>query len=169
MNAHFKPFAAIAYEYNRVRPNSGQPAFGQSIQFSIPQFGDFFHDMVVNTVLEKVSANTASAGQIPSFPTTLVESADGPSPGYTVSDDSAVMLLNDLTNNVLTRHTYQYVDCQGRVINRANNTYVDDASAYVARNFVRYCEYPGQRLLSRVRFEVNGRMNAIESIRKNVC
>lgn len=56
MNAHFKPFAAIGYEYNKVQPQSGTARFGAPIQYSIPQFGDFFHDMVVNV---KVSAGTA--------------------------------------------------------------------------------------------------------------
>jgi hypothetical protein len=35
-NAHFKPFAAIGFEYNKVRPSSGSVAFGSIIQFSIP-------------------------------------------------------------------------------------------------------------------------------------
>lgn len=50
-NAHFKPFAAIGFEYNKVRPTSGNPALGQSIQFSIPQFGDFFYDIACHAVL----------------------------------------------------------------------------------------------------------------------
>jgi hypothetical protein len=37
VNAHFKPFAAIAYEYNKVRANTGSPDFGSSLQFSIPR------------------------------------------------------------------------------------------------------------------------------------
>ena len=50
-NAHFKPFAAIGFEYNKVRPTSGNPTLGSSIQFSIPQFGDFFHDICGHAVL----------------------------------------------------------------------------------------------------------------------
>src|SRR5271166_4390472 len=51
VNAHFKPFAAIGYEYNKVRPQSGNPILGGGVTFSIPQFGDFFHDMVCRTRL----------------------------------------------------------------------------------------------------------------------
>lgn len=36
-NAHFKPFAAIGYEYNKVRPTAGNPTLGSEIQFSIPR------------------------------------------------------------------------------------------------------------------------------------
>jgi hypothetical protein len=36
MNAHFKPFAAIGYEYNRTSVQSGTARLGSSIQFSIP-------------------------------------------------------------------------------------------------------------------------------------
>lgn len=49
MNAHFKPFAAMAYEYNKVVANN--PTLGSKVQFSIPQFGDFFSDMVVHVKL----------------------------------------------------------------------------------------------------------------------
>ena len=62
MNAHFKPFAAIGYEYNKVQPQSGTANFGSEIQFSIPQFGDFFNDMVVNVkISEGDVAGTAPA------------------------------------------------------------------------------------------------------------
>lgn len=36
-NAHFKPFAAIGFEYNKVRPSSGSATLGSTVQFSIPQ------------------------------------------------------------------------------------------------------------------------------------
>ena len=36
VNAHFKPFAAIGYEYNKVNSMAGTPSFGGSVQFSIP-------------------------------------------------------------------------------------------------------------------------------------
>ena len=51
MNAHFKPFAAIGYEYNKVRPQSGNSQLGGQVQFSIPQFGDFFNDMALHVTM----------------------------------------------------------------------------------------------------------------------
>ncbi len=59
MNAHFKPFAAIGYEYNKVRPSSGTVTLGNTVQFSIPQFGDFFHDMVLHVRLSAVTTSDA--------------------------------------------------------------------------------------------------------------
>jgi hypothetical protein len=56
MNAHFKPFAAIGYEYNKVPISNA--TLGTKVQFSIPQFGDFFSDMVIHL---KFEAPTASA------------------------------------------------------------------------------------------------------------
>lgn len=47
MNAHFKPFAAIGFEYNKVQPDSGGATLGSKVRFSIPQFGDFFGDMAL--------------------------------------------------------------------------------------------------------------------------
>ena len=61
MNAHFKPFCAIGYEYNRVNIQSGAARLGATgVQFSIPQFGDFFNDMVLHVVLSSVTADNAS-------------------------------------------------------------------------------------------------------------
>jgi len=50
MSAHFKPFAATAYEYNKTIP-TGAANLGSPITFSIAQFGDFFNDMCLHLVL----------------------------------------------------------------------------------------------------------------------
>ncbi len=61
MNAHFKPFCAIGYEYNKVSVQSGTARLGASgVQFSIPQFGDFFNDMVLHLTLGSVTATNAA-------------------------------------------------------------------------------------------------------------
>lgn len=60
MNAHFKPFASLGYEYNKVRPSSGTVSLNTTVQFSIPQFGDFFHDMVLHVRLGAVTASTST-------------------------------------------------------------------------------------------------------------
>jgi hypothetical protein len=60
MNAHFKPFAAIGYEYNKTSVQSGTARLGSQVQFSIPQFGDFFNDMVLHIVLSSVTALNAN-------------------------------------------------------------------------------------------------------------
>jgi len=62
VNAHFKPFAAIGYEYNKVTAQNGSNNLGSGITFSIPQFGDFFHDMVSRT---RISQATAVASTVP--------------------------------------------------------------------------------------------------------
>ena len=88
-NAHFKPFAAIGFEYNKTNASSGNSQLGSDVQFSIPQFGDFFHDMVLYVKLKQpVLTPTASL----------------------VSDQP----------------------------------------------LMRWCQYPGERLLEKVEFEVNG-------------
>ena len=61
MNAHFKPFAAIGYEYNKVRASSGATTLNSTVQFSIPQFGDFFHDMVLHVRLNAVTISTPAS------------------------------------------------------------------------------------------------------------
>ena len=46
MVAHFKPFVSIGFEYQKVQQISGNKRLGGSVRFEIPQFGDFFADMV---------------------------------------------------------------------------------------------------------------------------
>jgi hypothetical protein len=60
MNAHFKPFAAMAYEYNKVSLSNA--TLGSQLQFSIPQFGDFFNDMVLHMVLSAPTASLTPTG-----------------------------------------------------------------------------------------------------------
>lgn len=97
-NAHFKPFAAVGYEYNKVTQQSGSASLNTTttskITFSIPQFGDFFCDMCVHAVIQQ--------------------------PTLSLNDASAVA--------------------------------VPDSD----QNLMRWCAYPGERLLKNVKFEVNG-------------
>ncbi len=103
MNAHFKPFASIGYEYNKQRPQSGVSILGSEVTFSIPQFGDFFHDMVLHV---KLTAPT-------------IERTDA-------------MLLDDQS------------DENDNLAGRQN------APAF------RWADFPGERLMEKVSFQVNG-------------
>ena len=139
VNAHFKPFAAIGYEYNKVRPQSGNPSLGGGVTFSIPQFGDFFHDMVCRT---RLSSFRGVAGVTPTqgagtggggvFPFNLRNAAGAAAPGT----------------------YYNIVDAFGQIIVAGNATTAATPVAY--SNFVRYCEFPGNRLFHLVKFDVNG-------------
>jgi hypothetical protein len=138
VNAHFKPFAAVGFEYNKVRNGTGTPVFGGSVQFSIPQFGDFISDMVVNVQLDSVAA---SAGTVPDFPAFIgPDDHDVSDPAKKVSGKQSAL------TGIYTKYTHEYVDVAGNVL----------LPGATAVNFVRYCEYPGQRLFKAVKFEVNG-------------
>lgn len=137
VNSHFKPFAAIGYEYNKVRTNSGTAQLNGSVQFSIAQFGDFFNDMVVHLTL---AATAATAGTVPLFPAYVGPDNQAVGPTQQSSGD------NDPVSGVYTQYIQEYVDFQGNVLSQGA----------AASNFVRYCEYPGQRIFKKVKFEVNG-------------
>lgn len=66
VNSHFKPYASIMYEYNKVAPQNGQAKLDGSVKFSIPQYGDFFNDMVLHVKLGKVEAEGADYWDSPS-------------------------------------------------------------------------------------------------------
>lgn len=84
VNAHFKPYVAVAHEY-QISQN-GKTGMGQHVQFSIPLYGDFIHDMLVHVVLDTISAKNTGNGD----------------------------------------------------------------------KYIRYCDYPGERLFKNVAFSVNG-------------
>lgn len=128
VNAHFKPYAAIGFEYNKVRPSAGSPTLGSSITFSIPQFGDFFHDMVVRTRLGPVMGVA----------------------GLTPLQGTALFPYNDAEADTY----YNIVDAFGNILVAGVASGADTQVSY--RNMVRYCEYPGNRLFQNVKFDVNG-------------
>ncbi len=59
MNAHFKPFVACAFEYNKVAPTSGTVTLSSTVTFNLPNFGDFLSDMALHLRLGAVTADAA--------------------------------------------------------------------------------------------------------------
>ncbi len=104
-SAHFKPFAAIGYEYHTVRPQSSVSALNsnstQKISFSIPQFGDFFHDMIFHVVLSQPSVtNTAS-----------IPSSDLPLTRWCTYPGERLVSQCDFTVNNNPLDSYNSYDC----------------------------------------------------------
>lgn len=93
--------------------------------------------MVVNINL---AATSATAGVVPALPA-FIGASD-----QSATSTASVSAVEDTTNGVYTKYTYQYVDIQGTV----------KTVGAAASNFVRYAEFPGQRLFKKVKFEVNG-------------
>ena len=143
MAAQFRPFVAVAFEYNKVRPSSGQAALGSTVQFSIPQFGDFFTDMVLHVQLSAMyhtAAFTAPAQGTGSSSNILT--------GDKYSFSSFPYIGYDWdTTTVLSGSTYQLVDPFGNTVTAGSGAY---------SNMVRYCEYPAEALVANTRFTVNG-------------
>ena len=156
VNAHFKPFAAVGCEYNKVRTSSGTSQFGGTVQFSIPQFGDFFNDMVVNVSLSTV---TTTAGTCPALPAAVIPLDAGVTDNTYDATGAISTALGTMTQRIthntvattaagtINKYTQKYVDLAGTVLFPGST---------VVSNYVRYAEYPGQRLFKRVKFEVNG-------------
>ena len=122
-------------EYNSVRSDAGSPQFDGAVRYSIPQFGDFFSDMVVNVTLDQTQA---SAGVVPALP------------AYIGADDqvttatSKVSATANAGTGVYTKYTHEYVNSAGVV----------QTVGAAATNFVRYAEFVGNRLFKKVKIEV---------------
>jgi hypothetical protein len=140
VNAHFKPFAAIGYEYNKVRPQSGTTTLGGGVTFSIPQFGDFFHDMVVRTRLSSFMGNSGM---------TPIQATGSPSSPAAFPTNGT-----NATGGAAAGTFYNIVDAVGnRVVLGTAST---PNAPVLYRNFVRYCEFPANRFHRLVKFDVNG-------------
>lgn len=143
VNAHFKPFCALGFEYQKVRSSTGSPTLNSTIQFAIPQFGDFFADMVMRVTMPTFASSvqtspTATAGT--AFPLSAT--------GTAATDWDGTTVLSGAT--ATTRINYSLVDPFGNAV----------TAGYGYRNLVRYVEYPAERLCQSVKFEVNG--NALD-------
>lgn len=116
--------------------------------------------MVVHATLSEVRATEGRVPELPAY-------VKGPDPDAVITDngwldengdfhpDNArpaivtgkVSAVEDVVNGVYTKYTLEYVDKAGNV----------KAVGSPARNYVRYAEYPGQRLFSKVAFDVSGK------------
>tara|TARA_B110000263_G_C15304904_1_gene509840 strand:+ start:733 stop:3117 length:2385 start_codon:yes stop_codon:yes gene_type:complete len=58
VNAHFKPFVMIGFEYMKSRPTTAGMKLNSTstsiLKYNIPQFGDFFSDMALNARIKNV-------------------------------------------------------------------------------------------------------------------
>lgn len=140
VNAHYKPFAALAYEYTKVRAQSGTVTFGGQVLFSIPAYGEFFSDMVAHIQLGAVACTTSV---VPLFPAPITAAV------------IAVPLVNTQQSEaVTTPGAKDYTLYTQEYINAAGTRLVPGVTP--AANFIRYCEYPGEMLFKEVKFEING-------------
>jgi hypothetical protein len=153
LNAHFRPYAIIGYEYGRVQPQSGSAltigSSSNSVTFSIPQNGDFFHDMVFHIRLGAVTtasrtALTAPAAAADSEDALDVHAANATIDGLIDGFDSS--LDGAYTDLQRRSYTVTYVDAFGDAIANGADYY----------NLIRYCEFPANRLFRLVKFDVNG-------------
>lgn len=148
VNAHFKPFAAIGYEYQRVPPQQGTPGWRADLVYSIPQFGDFFYDMVLHMNLQEVQASSV-------LPATALAGGTTGQPGGAPTHTD--LLAGAPAVRTIT-HT-RYVSPSGAVLwdpNGALNGTSAVATPVAARNYVHYCEFPAERTVTQVQFQVNG-------------
>lgn len=60
INSHFKPFVTIGLEYTKIGPDQGNVTFGQELIYSIPQYGDFFADMVLHFTMTGFQATAGN-------------------------------------------------------------------------------------------------------------
>lgn len=98
---------------------------------------DFFNDMVINTTL---AATSATVGTVPALPAFIGED------DQSLSSTQSISAEENTTDGIYTQYIQQYVNIQGVV----------QTVGAAASNYVRYAEYPGQRIFKKVKFEVNG-------------
>lgn len=58
--AHFKPYASLGFEYSKLSNTSA--AWGGDVVFNLPQFGDFFNDIVLHAVIAQPTLTSTASG-----------------------------------------------------------------------------------------------------------
>ena len=174
MNAHYKPFVAIGYEYNKVKVQNGTAALNSSVEFSIPQFGDFFYDMVCHITFsgwgtfsgltpKQGEGVTGTALNAPNEPTNYVDWTHNAFPyGVPVKPN-----LNPQPDQQGQARYYRVVRYDGGLlVNGGVGDYsteagiaelmgVPDCKSRQFNNLVRWVEYPANRVFKHVFFTVN--------------
>ncbi len=134
----YQPFAAMASEYIKARSQSGTAQLGGEVQFSIPQAGDFFNDMVLHIILDHVSASALL--------TPVQSPILAPVAGVFPAQE------HDAAGGVATGYFYNLVNANGDVV-VAGNPLGNVASVY--QNLIRYNEWPGLSIVRKCSFDVN--------------
>lgn len=168
MNPRYKPYVAMGCEYYKTPPYNGVPGFGTTVTFSIPQFGDFFHDMVCTAQfnswhygLERTPGQTRAGGITGGM---AYNTATG-------EDDNDINWWNKRfpVNSNNGRYQYRLVNYLGEVIaNGGNGTNLcppgeshasqnlSEENHRMFTNLARWVEYPANRFFKKVTFSVNG-------------
>ncbi len=97
VNSHYKPYVAIAFQYFKVAANN--VTFGSEVQVSIPQYGDFFTDMVANVVVKTPVCSLANSGSALAADVPLYRYCDYP--GERIFDRVAF----EVNSNPIDRYT----------------------------------------------------------------
>jgi hypothetical protein len=61
LNSTFRPIVQISFEYLKVNNASGQPQFGKPLEFDVQQAGEYWLDIMLHLVIEKIT--TAATGK----------------------------------------------------------------------------------------------------------
>ena len=166
----FKPFVTSGMEYQKVK-HTGNLSFGETVKFSIPQYGDFLHDIVTNIKLGKVQS---SLQQVPNPSTEKTLFQNGflqsiPRNGYEWDNKTKYKITTpenanypDNGNFQLSGQTLAQQFCVYDLVDVFGNSV---KSEY--RNLVNLYDYPGERLLKRVSISVNG--NLLDSYTSEVA
>jgi hypothetical protein len=144
VNAHFKPFAAIGYEYNKVTASNGTNTLGSGIQFSIPQFGDFFHDMVCRSRLSQVQA---ALGTTPIQGQSNVYPANTDTVKYSLVDVAG----NPVSDNTSYRNLVRYCEYPGNRLFKlvkfdVNGNPLDQYDQMIPTMLEKFCTLPHKRI-----------------------
>lgn len=148
VNAHFKPFAAIGFEYSKTRPSSGNPVLGGGVNFSIPQFGDFFHDMVCRTRLSSFTGNT---GLTPVQGSTAFPASTSTVFYNLVDAFGNVLVPSGATNQVTYKNLVRYCEYPGnRLFDQVkfdvNGNPLDQYDSMVPTMLQKFCTSPNKQI-----------------------
>lgn len=158
---------------SNIGPNGGK------INFSLPVYGDFFVDFLFNSHWSGISANEGNLPDLPMgynlkpgdapLPLTFTAASTATSPTFVVDGETRSLWNAAPTERYYYNVEYRYWDSM-------TSKYVDhDTAASTAtikkfttkyQDFVRWCDFPGEKISNYTEFTVNG--NQLDSYTNDV-
>ena len=137
---------SVGLEYQKIVPTSGNSQLGNEVIFSIPQFGDFLADMVLNLTLSPASCVAGVLPAVPADPADITAATNQVNGTATLIDGTVLNQIDPVAKVVRNFEYLGYMRYDGRVLNAGES--VSDA--------VYYCDFPGERIFKKISIEVNG-------------
>jgi len=108
---------SVGLEYQKIVPTSGNSQLGNEVIFSIPHFGDFLADMVLNLTLSPASCVAGALPALPADPADITAATNQVNGTATLIDGTVLNQIDPAAKIVRNFEYLGYMRYDGKVLN----------------------------------------------------